>query len=73
MCLNARLSISSLLLVRVSCVPFYCPRWFLYLSDPNLQSAKEEMDERHPYVDTGYAIQVVLLLVSKFSQILYPP
>lgn len=39
------------------------------LNHPSLQRAKEEMGERHPsYLDTGYAIGVVLLFVSKWSQ-----
>lgn len=35
---------------------------------PSLQRAKEEIGDRHPsYLDTGYAIGVVLLFVSKLG------
>jgi hypothetical protein len=40
----------------------------VFLNSPSLQRAKEEIGDRHPsYLDTGYAIGVVLLFVSKLK------
>ena len=64
------LSLTFLLFVTCTCFHTHCIPGLMYLSlnSPSLQRVKEEISDRHPsYLDTGYAIGVVLLFISELG------